>query len=313
MMNTISSPLLSFFLLVCILCAGFTASSFSPRDMLSSPRAGPAIPNPNGMLAVRTQTTYSFETDSRTGGIYLLPITSPTAPVLRNVINDPNASNPVWLDDRTIAYIYTQSGESSLRTFDIESLEDRELEAFPGSIGDLKVFRIGSSSIRFAFSARTTPQGDIVPAKETEPPGVLVYDKLWARHWDEWITSNQNSIFSGTLRPQDGSYTISERPRNMLHGIERHPQLESPIPPFGDSQDYSISETYLAFVTKDPHINPATNTAALVYTIPFDDTRRLERVTKGPGACSSPAWSPDGEWLAYLEMRIRGYESDRTS
>lgn len=219
----------------------------------------------------------------------------------------------MWLDNRTILYIYsTKSGESSLRTYDTDSSKDHEIQSFHGAIGDLKSLYVDSHTVRIAFSAKVTPHGDIVPSNETETPEVLVYDKLWVRHWDEWITSNKNSIFSGTLSLKNGKYSIIDSPKNMLNSTGDIHDLESPIPPFGGTEDFSMSKTHLAFVAKDPHLHPATNTAAHVYAVSFNDSKYLEKVNQGQGASSSPTWSPDGEYLAYLEMRERGYESDRT-
>src|SRR5262249_23133960 len=103
-----------------------------------------------------------------------------------------------------------------------------------------------------------------------------------------------------------------ESPKNMLSGITDSHDLESPMPPFGGGEDFSISETRLAFVSKDPHLSPATNTASHVYIVLFNDSSFVEKANRGPGASSSPVWSPDGLYLAYLEMRVPGYEADRT-
>jgi hypothetical protein len=234
-----------------------------------------------------------------------------SSPSPQLLVNDTDASGPVWLDDRTILYIYTKTGASSLRTYDTNSTNECEVLKFDGTIGDLKAFVVDKDLVRIAFSAKVTPHGDIVRANETETPPVLVYDRLWVRHWDEWVTPNKNSIFSGTLKFTDGAYSVAELPKNMLNATDDIHDLESPIPPFGGSEDYSLSETRLAFVAKDPHLNPATNTAAHIYVVTFNDSKYLEQINRGPGASSSPTWSPHGKYLAYLEMRVRGYESDR--
>jgi hypothetical protein len=305
-----SIPMESILILIAFLVT-LGASSFTPKDMLSAPRASPAIPNPNGTFAVYTQSTYSFDTDSRAGGIYLLPISSKSSSSSKVIINDTSASDPIWLDDRTVLYIYTKSGESSLRTYDTESSTDSEITSFHGAIGDLKGLSVGDGTVRIGFSAKVTPYGYIVRSNETATPQALVYDQLWVRHWDEWITSSKNSIFSGTLTLKDGKYSIVDSPKNMLNSTDDIHDLESPIPPFGGSDDYSLSPTRLAFIAKDPHLNPATNTASHVYVVPFNDSKYLQQINKGPGASSSPVWSPDGKYLAYLEMRVPGYESDR--
>jgi dipeptidyl aminopeptidase/acylaminoacyl peptidase len=286
--------------------------AFTAKDMLSAPRSGPAVPNPNGTLAVYTESTYSFDTDSKTGGIYLLSIDKKHSSS-KLLINDTSASDPAWLDNKTILYIYTKSGESSLHTHDIETSADHEIQSFPSSIGDLKLLPVDKDTIRIAFSTKVTPYGEILPAKDSDTPDVLVYDKLWVRHWDEWITPNKNSIFSSTLTRKDGKYILEDNVRNMLNSTEDIHDLESPVPPFGGGEDFSMTSKLLAFVAKDPHLNPATNTASHIYIVSFNDSKYLERVNTGPGTSSSPTWSPDGKYLAYLEMRVRGYEADRTS
>jgi len=298
-----------FILAIVALLVSLCSSSFSPKDLLSAPRASAAIPNPNGTLAAYSQTTYSFDTDSRSGGIYLLPIATKSSPKL--IINDTNASDPVWLDNHTVLYIYTKSGESSLRTYDVQTDDDQSIHEFHGQIGDLKALIHRNRSIRIAFSAKVTPAGDILRANETGTPDVLVYDRLWVRHWDEWITDTKQSIFSTCINRSNGAYSLVQNPINMLNSSRDLHDLESPIPPFGGAGDFSLSETHLAFVSKDPHLNPATNTAAHVYVVRFNDSSLHEQVHRGSGASSSPVWSPDGKYLAYLEMRVAGYEADR--
>jgi dipeptidyl aminopeptidase/acylaminoacyl peptidase len=192
----------------------------------------------------------------------------------------------------------------------LESTKDYEITSFKGAIGDLKVRDIDDGAVRIVFSAKVTPHGDILRANATETPEVLVFDKLWVRHWDAWITSSKNTLFSATLTSHKHGFELSAEPRNMLNSTTDKHDLECPIPPFGGTDDYSISARHLAFVAKDPHLNPATNTAAHVYVVSFNDSQYLEKINRGPGASSSPSWSPDGKLLAYLEMRVRGYEAD---
>jgi len=59
----------------------------------------------------------------------------------------------------------------------------------------------------------------------------------------------------------------------------------------------------MAFVSKDPHLNPAMNTAAHVYVIRFDDATRLEKINGGAGGSSTPVWSPDGKHLTSIPAR----------
>jgi len=315
-----------------LLSAALVSSKFTPKDLLSAPRTSPAIPNPNGTFAVYTQQTYSFENDTRSGGLFLIPIAlredhedtpessgteSDITPLW--LVNSTAVSDPQWISDSSILYIHTGDAGSSLRVRDIDSGEETVVEKFDAEIENLKVLRGKNNITRIAFSAKVNRRGEMVPVNETSIPDVLVYDKLWVRHWDTWITPLRNAIFSGILSPSpDTADTLTSTSsslrlhglRNMLSGHEIH-DLESPIPPFGDSSDFSLSEKYMAFVAKDPHLNPATNTASHVYVVSYDDEEYIEQVNRGQGASSAPVWSPDGEEVAFLEMRVRGYESDR--
>src|SRR5205814_5492468 len=92
-------------LVILVALSSISTTSVTPKDMLSSPRCSAAIPNPNGTIAVYTQTIYSFDTDAYSGGIYLLEVSSSKSSASSKlIIDDTNASDPIWLYNRTILY-----------------------------------------------------------------------------------------------------------------------------------------------------------------------------------------------------------------
>ncbi len=157
-----------------------------------------------------------------------------------------------------------------------------------------------------AFSATVDWRGDIAkPAKPENEPEHLSYDKLFVRHWDTWVTDNKNAIF--TVKPDLAakSFTLSE-PVNLL----KETGLESPVPPFGGSSDFSISESHVAFLAKDPDVDPAVNTISNIYLTSVTGGDRPIKISDAEGASSCPVISPDGKKVAYLFMRVNGYEAD---
>lgn len=124
-----------------------------------------------------------------------------------------------------------------------------------------------------AFSAKANPDGSLynghkAPAKHTSGK---IYDVPYVRHWDYYIESQRNSIWYTTLsKPKDGSkYTIG-KVNNAL--IKSNKKLESPIPTVsadGSVEDYDISSSGLAFVAKDPDLDPSTHTKQNLYFIPW--------------------------------------------
>jgi hypothetical protein len=152
-----------------------------------------------------------------------------------------------------------------------------------------------------------------------------IYDSIYVRHWDAWLTTTFNAVFSGILsKTNDGQsansrYTSDGSLKNLVAGVKN---LESPYPPFGDSSDYDISADgkWVAFKSKAPELPRANHTASYIYLVPHDGSKKPEAIN-GPdspgtpdgvkGDSSSPSFSPDGRRIAYFQMENIAYESDR--
>src|SRR5579859_5506033 len=149
-----------------LLLGSLVSCRFTPKDLLSAPRTSPAIPNPSGTFALYTQSTYSFENDTRTGGLFLIPITSPKdkSDTFEDVntesdikpqwlVNSTSVSDPQWISDSIILYIDTTSQGSLLQILDINSGKTSLVHSFDAEIADLKVY-FGKNLTRIAFSAK---------------------------------------------------------------------------------------------------------------------------------------------------------------
>ena len=152
-----------------------------------------------------------------------------------------------------------------------------------------------------------------------------IYDSIYVRHWDTWLTTTFNAVFSGVLtHRKDGrrheAHLVSEKPlKNLVAGVKN---LESPYPPYADSSDYDISPDgkWVAFKSKAPELPRANHTASYIYLVPHDGSQKPKAIN-GPyspgtpdgvlGDSSSPAFSPDGQRIAYFQMKDISYESDR--
>lgn len=168
------------------------------------------------------------------------------------------------------------------------------------------------------MTGKATPEGDLYNEKDAKKPHTSgrVYDSLFVRHWDHWLTENRNAIFLGKLEKNDGKLSLSKL-KNALKGSD----LESPVEPFGGTDHFDISRHGLVFTAKDPVLNPATHTKTNIYTITAKDfwddlSKDLPKTLTVPiygfeGASTSPVWDQDGKAIAFLSMRTDGYESDK--
>ncbi|KAA8893317.1 Alpha/Beta hydrolase protein, partial [Sphaerosporella brunnea] len=190
--------------------------------------------------------------------------------------------------------------------------------SIPGRVSDLQLLVCDNGEIRFVFSALASPNGTLYNPKKAHKPlaSGRVYEKLFVRHWDTYLTDERSSIFSGTLKVHDKMYISTSEPKNLLPPGSG---LETPVQPFGGIDDFHLGAQghHVVFVSKNPYLNPANNTQSLVYIVSHDGTQKPtalntpdEHTTRAQGASSSPKFSPDGAAVAYLQMSRNGYESD---
>ncbi|KAK8049063.1 hypothetical protein PG994_010793 [Apiospora phragmitis] len=273
-------------------------AKFTPEAMLSAPRRSSATPNATGTLALYTVSTYSFESQSKSSALKVLDIKSGQSTTF---FEDAAAFNePTWISDSEFVLVKKGDKGSSLVVADAtkSGSEPREIQAFDGSISNLKAHKIGQDTVAIACSALATPSGG----------------DLFVRHWDTYVTENKSAIWYGALKKDNDSWKLQEPGLvNALAGT----QLESPFPPFGGASDYDIGSQGLAFVSSDPEINPAIYTRTNVYYVPLktftEKAPVAQEIKTGhlQGYSMTPVFSHDGKQLAFKRMRHRQYESDK--
>ncbi|KAL4888638.1 oligopeptidase family protein [Aspergillus ambiguus] len=299
---------------------------FTPEVLLGAPRRSSAIPNSSGTLAVYTQTSYSFESHSKTNEIKVLDIATGRSAL---ICNDPGASSPQWLDhsDQLVWLKTKANGNTSFIVADAREVDKTYMAGtVPGPVSDLKVTVIEPGKIGFAVSGKANPDGSLFNPHDAKRPFSTgrLYNSLFVRHWDSYIEPQKNAIFYGLfqrmpLNPAtrtSGKYSVSGL--TNLISVCGLTGVESPIPPFGGTGDFDISPSAIVFVAKDPRLNPATHTSCSCYYCPMfswtsmDQIKTKVHAMKGlEGAMSSPVLSSDGSSIALLAMRTDGYESDK--
>ncbi|KIW32945.1 uncharacterized protein PV07_04455 [Cladophialophora immunda] len=295
---------------------------YNPEVLLSAPRRSAAVPSPDGKLALFTQSTYSFDTHSRTSEICCLDLTQGTTVTISK---DPKATEPRWLgtNHEVVWLKECENGNTCLIVTDA-TLPGKCYTAgtISGPVSSLKLYVIEPGKVAVAVAGQANPDGSLhnpkdVPKSHTS---ARVYDSLFVRHWDSWITEQRNAVFIALLQKSQPMVT-SRQGRYSLLGFKNAllgTDLECPIPPFGGVDHFDIGPTGLTIVAKDAHLNPATHTKCDCWFLPKKDILDLKPTSlhklHAPGlngAASSPVFSPDGESLAFLQMATDGYESDK--
>lgn len=296
------------------------------RVLLGAPRRSSAVPNAAGTLAVYTQTSYSFESHSKTNEIRVIEIETGRSAL---ITNDPGASNPQWLGGgELLVWLKTKSnGNTSFIVGDARQADNTYTAGtVPGPVSDLKVTVIEPGKIGFAVTGKANPDGSLFnphDAKKSHTTG-RVYTSLFVRHWDAYVEPQKNSIWYGLLeqaplspaRRLAGKYSVSGL--TNLITVSGLAGVESPMPPFGGTGDFDISPSAIVFIGKDPDLNPATHTACSCYYAPMFSWTSMSvseikpyKINALQGAMASPVLSSDGGSIALLAMKEDGYESDK--
>ena len=199
--------------------------------------------------------------------------------------------------------------------------------------GELEDFKLQvveeASKVAFVATGKAVSNGLLVANEAAEAASqdrssALLYDALFVRHWDHYITRRRYALFYGLLSRQDDQSTKHPKKRNgkwvlsQLHNALAGTSLESPIEPWPGPEHYDIGPLGIAFVAKDPILDPAWHTRCDAYFVPITDFGKAPNskpkklaVAGFEGAASSPAFSPSGERLVWLHMRDGVYESDK--
>lgn len=295
---------------------------FTPKVLLSAPRRSAGIPNPAGTLVLYTVSTYSFESHRKTNELRVLDVQTGES---HGLAKDDDISDLNWLDDDS--FVCLQAEKDGTTSVYVASVSKVIKQSEPGTshyvagkiegpAGNLKIKRLDGDSFAVVFSAEADNQNGTVHNPENEKKTnstARIYNSLFVRQWDSWTTGQKNCLWYAELSKGASKYSLS-KPTNALHGTG----LESPIRPFGGTDNFDLSTHGIIFVAKDPELNLALNTKQNVYLLQIIDWKGAHdpviqqvAVPEFEGAASSPVFTPDGNEAAFLMMKTNGYEADK--
>ncbi|KAB8079071.1 putative dipeptidyl-peptidase 5 [Aspergillus leporis] len=306
-----------------------TALALTPEGLISAPRRSEAVPNPSGDIAFFSQSQYSFETHKTTSAWNVLDLKSGDIKLLTN---DSSVSEIVWLgsDDSTVLYVNGTNadipGGVELWVSDISDFANGyKAASLSAPYSGFKVVTTDSGDVRFVAYAESYANGTAYNEELAAKPlsSARIYDSIYVRHWDYYLTTRFNAVFSGTLKKTEGNgkatFKVDGGLKNLVSPVKN---AESPYPPFGGSSDYDLSPDgkWVAFKSK-AHDRPRANyTTAYVFLAPHDGSETAFPIN-GPdspgtpegikGDVGSPVFSPDSKKIAYWQMEDETYEADR--
>ncbi len=310
---------------------------FTFEDMMALKRVGEPTISPNGKWVAFSAVEVNLAENKRTPHIWVVSINGGDEKQLTKAGGE---SRPQWSPDgKMLSYISSQDGESQVWAFPFdEATGQASVDAakkltniatgadghiwspdgkwllftsgvYPdcGSTGDRSA---GVPPVATASSAMVTGE---TPALQSEIDCTVKRDEaqakskvkarefraLFYRHWNAYSGDKRTHIF---IQPVDGSTP----PRDLTPG-------EHDAPPFSlggaDMYAFSPDSKEVAFTSNIDEVL-ATSTNSDIFIVPVTGGTP-KKISASLGSDSTPRFSPDGKYIAWLMQETPGYESDR--
>jgi dipeptidyl aminopeptidase/acylaminoacyl peptidase len=296
------------FVLFSLACAASTASAqerhpLTVREFVSLDRPGEPAISPDARWVAYNVTTTDLASYRRRTDLWLIAATGGEP---RRISTDSLGGRSArWSPDgRAVAYVTTRGGSPQVWIFEPASGARRQLTSLSTGADGPIWSPLGQS---LAFVSQVYPEcGDDAcnqrrtRDEEQRPSRARIYDHLLYRHWNTWDDGTRSHLF--VVAAGGGT------PRDLLAGKD----YDTPVPPFGGSADYAWSpdDREIAFTTKLSR-DQAWTTNTDVYTVAVAGGEPANVTAGMMGGEQTPAYSPDGRYLAFLSQQRAGFESDR--
>jgi dipeptidyl aminopeptidase/acylaminoacyl peptidase len=271
-------------------------------DMIQMHRVGEAQVSPDGKWVVYTVSTPDMDANRGASNIWVVPTAGGASLQLTQSGHD---SSPVWSPDgKTIAFLSSRSGDSQVYLLSMDGGEAKPLTHLSTG-ADIVKWSPDGKTIAFTSGVYPDCKDDACNSardaeKEKNKVKAHVAEHLLYRHWTHWNEGKRSHLF---VIPADGSAT----PRDLTAGAN----YDVPPDERGGPGDLNFSpdskEICFTAVT-DPVEAISTNGDLFVVPVAGGE---VKRITTNPGFDGGPAYSPDGNYIAYHAQLTPEYESDR--
>jgi dipeptidyl aminopeptidase/acylaminoacyl peptidase len=258
--------------------------------------------SPDGSLVVYVVAEIDRATDKTTTNLWLVPAKGGEP---RQLTTTPGTNNHPRFspDGKTIAFVSKRSGTAQVWLMPIDGGEPRQLTKLPIDVAG-PIWSPTGERIAFAAEVYPSKTPDETAAKDKEKDAgktkVRVFDRLMIRHWTSWDEGKRSHLF------------IADVQTGAAKDLTPKLEVNTPPAPFGGSSDYAFSPDgkEIAF-TAEPVENGAWSTNTDIWTVPTEGGEPKNITADNHGADAQPAYSPDGQWIAYVSQGRAGFESDQ--
>jgi dipeptidyl aminopeptidase/acylaminoacyl peptidase len=276
---------------------------FSVHDLLAMSRIADPQVSPDGRSVAFTVRVTDMEANKGRTSVWTADLASKTSRRLTS--GEASDSSPRWAPDgKSLYFLSGRGGSSQVWLLPLAGGEPVRVTNEPLDVDAFELFPDGRSLLAaIAVLPGRTPAETkkALDEKAKAKSSGMLFDRLFARHWDAWTDGTRNHLFVVSL-PGGAA-------RDLMPAMD----ADAPSRPFGGLEEAALSPDgkTLVFSSRDAGRQEAWSTNFDLYSVPTDGSAPPARMTTNPAWDTQPRFSPDGKSLAYLAMSRPGYEADR--
>jgi len=285
---------------------------FTVEDMVSMERVGSPAVSPDATRVIYTVRATDLAKNRGHTELWMVDLRAAKPVPQQLTSNAASSSDPEWsASGDAVYFLSSRSGSSQVWRLPIAGGEATRVTDLALDVDN---FRMAPNGERMALSMAVFRDcADIACTKTRlektakDKTSGLVYDRLFARHWDTWSDGRNAVLFSA---PIDSTGRVSAAPVSLSGSLDG----DVPSKPFGDREEYRFSPDgkTIVFSARIAGKTEAWSTNFDLFSVPAAGGAAPRNLTPDNPAWDTKAiYSPDGRTMAYLAMARPGFEADR--
>ncbi len=305
--------LLLIFLLTASLCFAQGKPPFTFEDMMSLKRLSDPQISPDGKWVLFSAVDVDLGKNTRVSHLWIVPAAGGES---RQITRDPAGENRGrWSPDgKRFLFTSSKDGESQIWVADFDRVKG-ETSGAPLRVTSISTEADGAlwapdgKHILFISSVYPGCIDDAcnrarIEEKKKSPVKAMVFTRLFFRHWNQYVDDMRSHIF---VEPVDPDGRPAGPARDLTPG-----EYDAPVFSLGGGDLYAFSpDGQEVCFTSNHDPNPAVSTNNDLWIVPVNGGPAKNITAANPASDSTPLYSPDGKYIAYLAQARPGYESDR--
>jgi len=289
-----------FLLSTCLFFSNFLDAQnlMTPEQLLQLGRVSGVMVTPDGNQVIYRVSKYDISANKTTSTLFSIPITGGTARTIPGIPGDASLIQALPAGNWGFGYQkqWWETSPGSSKAIQLTHLEKGMHHIRLSPDGKYILFSHSTQEVKVKGS-------DIYP--QFPKADVYIYNHLNYRHWDKWFTGKVSHVYYATYDTGQVGMPVD---------IMKGEPYDCPQKPFGGAEDFiwSPDGKFIVYVCKKKFGKAyalSTNTDIYFYSL---ETGKTTDFTSGMmGYDMAPAFSPDGNMLAWTSMKTEGYESDK--